>query len=582
MAQPSSPHPYAHGLITVAIGLSDRVVFACDRTANAEMHGEVPDAPRVLEVQKGFVVGGSGIWATTDQSINAPRDILAAFRHEDTAEAFLQRYDRLYRLKLERYLTQRYAVAGDAVLRDYFCPLTPPQSLIVAEFNGPQPRLALFEYIPTLTNNDTILLTPLMRSFEVSASATFAAIGAAAPHVAELDADYINRAAVGPRGPEYTASMLAAEAISHVPKAVGPPIVHTVAAGAGPERPRRSSASRKHAAVTRLSNDASRFPPVDTRDVAAVQQFVQRRFEALYPSAELAWFPTALQHIVRCFGGHTTDYAPIDLRYHDLEHTLQAVVCAALILSGRHAARVVPRIDAHHFELALMAALLHDTGYLKLRSDTQGTGAKYTYCHVLRSCAFAASYLPTVGANADDIETVLAAINCTGPLNEISRLRFQAPVDEIIGCVVASADFLGQMAAPDYPDKLRILFGEFEESDNYLQVPPELRMFKSAEDLVTRTPHFWHRYVLPKLEADFHGVYHFLAHPYPTGRNPYLDAIEAGIAEIQRRLSSVPVRGLGAALADNEPVSPTLLPVTPLPVAPAATTDVVLPSEAVR
>ena len=49
-----------------------------------------------------------------------------------------------------------------------------------------------------------------------------------------------------------------------------------------------------------------------------------------------------------------------------------------------------PKLNPRLFELAVAAVLLHDSGYLKLRSDNVGTGAKYTYCHVLRSCSFAA------------------------------------------------------------------------------------------------------------------------------------------------------------------------------------------------
>jgi hypothetical protein len=147
--------------------------------------------------------------------------------------------------------------------------------------------------------------------------------------------------------------------------------------------------------------------------------------------------------------------------------------------------------------------------------------------------------LPNIGASGADVETVMSAINCTGPMNEISRLRFRAPVDEIIGYSVATADFLGQLAAIDYPDELEVLFEEFQESDDFLHVPVEERMFKSAHDLMVRTPHFWHRFVLPKLESDFQGVYRFLAKPYPDGPNAYLRAIESNIAEIQRRLQTL-------------------------------------------
>lgn len=279
------------------------------------------------------------------------------------------------------------------------------------------------------------------------------------------------------------------------------------------------------------------FPPVDTKNAAAVAAYVEAAFGQMYPKASLTWLRTLFPEIERLFCGQHPDYNAIDLKYHDLEHTLQATLCLVLLLEGRHAAAVEPRLDARHFELAISAALLHDSGYLKARSDVKGTGAKYTYCHVLRSCVFAASYLPTLGADDVEVEAVLGAINCTGPAKEISRLRFREPIDRVIGCALATADYLAQMAAGDYPDELEILFNEFKESDDYIHLPPDRRAFRSATELIENTPHFWKTIVQRKLESDFQAVYRFLALPYPHGRNPYIDAVEKNIEIIKSRIS---------------------------------------------
>ncbi|MBM3855533.1 MAG: hypothetical protein FJ399_20660 [Verrucomicrobia bacterium] len=277
------------------------------------------------------------------------------------------------------------------------------------------------------------------------------------------------------------------------------------------------------------------FPPVDTKNAPAVAHFVEAKFAAMYSGASLVWLERIFHDIEELFCGRHPDYAAVDLRYHDLEHTLQACVCITLLLEGRHAAGVEPRVDARHFELALSAVLLHDTGYLRLRSDNVGTGAKYTFCHVLRSCAFAASYLPTLGASDYEVEAVLGAINCTGPTKEISRLHFRDPVERVIGCALATADYLGQMAAADYPDELEILYYEFQESDDFIHLPPSRRAFKSVLEIKQRTPMFWQKFVRRKLESDFQAVYRFLARPYPHGRNLYVDAVEKNIAKIRRR-----------------------------------------------
>jgi hypothetical protein len=277
------------------------------------------------------------------------------------------------------------------------------------------------------------------------------------------------------------------------------------------------------------------FPPVDTKAASAVAEFVVQKFRRMYPAADQAWLGAVFRDIADLFEGRHPDYAPIDLRYHDFEHTLQATACMALLLEGRHDAGVVPKLSAREFELALAAALLHDTGYLKLRSDRNGTGAKYTFCHVLRSCAFAASYLPTRGANDLEIDIVLGAISCTGPTREISHVQFRDPNGRVIGNALATADFLGQMAAPDYPDKLEALYHEFREADDFLHLPPARRAFKSATDLAERTPAFWEKFVLRKLEVECQAMYRFLASPYPHGTNRYMADIQANIAEIRRR-----------------------------------------------
>lgn len=291
------------------------------------------------------------------------------------------------------------------------------------------------------------------------------------------------------------------------------------------------------------------FPILDTKDTTAVKSFVESRFAVIHPGADIGALDRVFNDMNALFKGEYPDYSAADLRYHDWEHTLQATLCLTLLLDGRAISGVEPRVDARHFELTITAMLLHDSGYIKLRSDVKGTGAKYTFCHVLRSCAFAATYLPSLGASDQEIEAVLAAINCTGPTSEISRLRFREPVESVLGSAVATADFLGQMSAPDYPDELPVLFEEFEESDRLLNVPPERRAFQSADDLARRTPQFWYKFVRPRLETDFQAVYRFLANPYPGGDNPYLDAVETNISEIQRRVNAASHR-MAQPLAD--------------------------------
>lgn len=276
-------------------------------------------------------------------------------------------------------------------------------------------------------------------------------------------------------------------------------------------------------------------PSVDTQNSRAVADYVQRQYALLFEGKRSAWIDRVIADVTALFTGGHPDFLPIDLRYHNFEHTLQATVCLVDILVGRRKGGTLPALTPRNFELAVAAVLLHDSGYLKARSDRSGTGAKYTFIHELRSSAYAASYLPTVGAQIKEVDDVVSAISCTGPNSQIDRVGFHDSQGRLIGCVVATADYLAQMAAPDYIEKLDALFLEFEESHDFFGTPPAGRLFKSAEQLLAKTPRFWTDMVLPKLEADFAGVFRYLDNHDGTGRNPYLAAIEANIARIPRR-----------------------------------------------
>lgn len=280
----------------------------------------------------------------------------------------------------------------------------------------------------------------------------------------------------------------------------------------------------------------------DTTRAESVTEAALDVIHRLFPAGSEAFTRDLFSGIESLFTGGYLDYQANDLRYHDFRHTLQVTVAYMDLFVARQNSGEHP-FTQRQFELGLATALLHDSGYLKLRSDNQGTGAKYTFCHVLRSCALAASYLPTLGLKPDDIDTVLGAIRCTGPSTTGMKLRFNRRDDHVLASLVATADYLGQMAADDYPDELELLYNEFAESDAFLGIPSSQRVFKSASQLIAGSGVFWQTVVKGKLDNDFLGVYRYLTHP--DGHHPYLDAIERNLAEIARRhaasVSAAPV-----------------------------------------
>jgi hypothetical protein len=268
--------------------------------------------------------------------------------------------------------------------------------------------------------------------------------------------------------------------------------------------------------------------------VAAVMEKMEVGFARMFPGKTPSLHPQALHVVESMFEGRHPDFQASDTPYHNLSHTLRVLMCYGALMEGRHDAGIEPRLSARQKELGSIAVLFHDTGYLKLRDDRGGTGAKYTFAHVARSCSFASSYLPPLGVSAAELDSVLAMIRCTAFSQGARHFHFQDPIAGITGCAVATADYLAQMAAPDYPESLKNLFAEIEESDNHAQVPEQQRHFRSCGDLIADTPTFWRGFVLPRLENELLGVYRFLATPWPDGPNPYVEAIEANIEKIKK------------------------------------------------
>lgn len=280
-------------------------------------------------------------------------------------------------------------------------------------------------------------------------------------------------------------------------------------------------------------------PPVDTKDPKAVAAEVRSAYDAILPAGDAQFISRAFEWAEDYFNGRYDDYQPIDVPYHDFEHTLQGTLCMARILRGWHEAGATPHLTQEMVELGLLAILMHDTGYLKRRDDTEGTGAKYTAIHVRRSAEFAERFLREKGFNATQITAVRNMIQCTGLGNTVSEIPFQSELERILGHALGTADLLGQMAANDYIQKLPELFREFREAAAWSKGKEHLvANYESVDDLIRRTPGFWDTFVRPKLERDFGAIYRYLHHPFPDGPNFYLERIRRNMDQLRHRFEA--------------------------------------------
>ena len=276
-----------------------------------------------------------------------------------------------------------------------------------------------------------------------------------------------------------------------------------------------------------------------SKDPLATEHEVHAAYLDCFPKGDRQFAARAFGWATQCFTGHYDDYQAVDAHYHDFEHTLQGTLCMVRLLRGRCQAGAVPPLTERMLQLGLLAILLHDTGYLKKRSDREGTGAKYTITHVERSAEFAAQMLQRRSFSSEEVRSVQNMIHCTGLEADLSAIPFQSELEKLTGFALGTSDLLGQMAAPDYVDKLPILYAEFAEAARFSKSTTHfVTHFTSARQLMEETPRFWELNVRKKLDQDFQGVCRFLNDPYPDGPNLYLERIDANMERLRQQLAN--------------------------------------------
>ncbi len=174
---------------------------------------------------------------------------------------------------------------------------------------------------------------------------------------------------------------------------------------------------------------------------------------------------TALHTLLNC-----------DCPYHDMQHTLLVADVGQTILRGRQLAE--GDLDSHDWLHAMVAMLFHDIGYIRnlLQEDTEessvvdaegarvslpegASDASITPYHVTRGVLFVQQYF--AADSSIDARRVGAYIEMT---------RFPVPPEPTyqqtasLAGLVRAADLIGQMADPQYRQKLSRLYAEFVET----------------------------------------------------------------------------------------------------------------------
>lgn len=244
---------------------------------------------------------------------------------------------------------------------------------------------------------------------------------------------------------------------------------------------------------------------------------------------DLATAEQAMLELIALFRDGSQSLQPLDTPYHDLRHTLQVVLCWCRMVDRLLAVESPAPIQGRLLQLGFYAALYHDSGYLKDRCDTSGTGAKLAAIHERRSCSIACRQLMDLLADDTQARALQRMIVATGPRVLMDAIPFSCEQERQLAQILASADFLAQLGDPDYPARLSWLYREMCEAESVRRFPRALPQLKDVDAFRAATPPFWSNFVWPHLQGACASVHRFLNDPYPGGKNPYLQAVERNL-----------------------------------------------------
>lgn len=270
---------------------------------------------------------------------------------------------------------------------------------------------------------------------------------------------------------------------------------------------------------------------------------VRNLVSLVYLDYDFTWLSGVFKDVVSLYNGNYPGYRQCTTPYHDLKHMTDVLLALASLIHGAHASGISFR--ERHVTLALLAIMLHETGYIQRRGDTDGTGAKFAMIRLERSLEFQDQYFEANGYDARDRELCGNFIRCTDMDASIGALPFTSPGDQTLAKLVATADIIGQIADRTYLEKLLFLFQELSEV-RLLGYRTELDLlentldsFRSARHRMENEldnvksylkPHFLHRW---EIEGDLYedaieSNISYLGHLLENHRNDYREKLNRG------------------------------------------------------
>ncbi len=287
---------------------------------------------------------------------------------------------------------------------------------------------------------------------------------------------------------------------------------------------------------------------VNVEEAASVRDAVVSLFAARYPGTDFTPLARAFDDFQALFEGDYPGYLACDTLYHDMRHTLDMSLAMARLLDGHErACAPADQLGPRRAMLGVLVALLHDCGYLKRASESRvENGAVFTKVHVSRSADFVTSYLPIIGFAAE-APAAAQLVHFTGYEMEIDDIQIADPRDRLLGCMVGTADLIGQMSDRMYLEKCReFLYREFVLGSIARDIGPdgrEIVRYASPEDLILKTPGFYEYVARTRIERKLGGVDRFVASHF-DGANPYQDEIDRNMGFLRQAIETADLKRL--------------------------------------
>ena len=258
-----------------------------------------------------------------------------------------------------------------------------------------------------------------------------------------------------------------------------------------------------------------------------IQNEIKKIYKNYYSGSGFKKVKRCIPQVTLLFNGKFKGYRECNTDYHDLTHTLDALLAAMRLVDGYNLKN--KPLSEEMTNNLLIATLFHDTGYIQEDTDREGTGAKYTSNHVERSINFLNKNFLVFGITKENNDVIGRIIKCTGLSVDLDTISFKDPSERICGSILGTADLLGQMSARDYLEKLLFLYYEFKEAN----IPG----FNTEFDILRKTIDFYEitnkRFSIALNNMFEYAQIHFNTR-YNCDRNLYAEAINKNINYIHR------------------------------------------------